>query len=272
MDELVIADQKYISSKRAAEITGYAKDYIGQLCREGRVESRLVGRSWYVREAAIRDHRFGVEKAAEKTVETKPEVGAQKTWESPTYTSADSYADIPRVTVREVDENDASVTSRVDEKQDLAAKMQDAWRSWFTEPHAIDTQYVDESIIEKEVMSSIDVPESVSITKIENDEDIQDAIGSIDIPIEINRSANILPEDNELLSVENNKVSQDRVETAKKHSVRPNFGLRAILVSMIIIVWTTVVAFAAGILNITDLSKSVAALGYISGTSYIGDR
>ena len=59
MDEIIIEEKKYISSKRAAKITGYAKDYIGQLCREGRVPARLVGRNWYVLETAIQDHRFG---------------------------------------------------------------------------------------------------------------------------------------------------------------------------------------------------------------------
>ena len=59
MDEILIEEKRYISSKRAAKITGYAKDYIGQLCREGRVPARLVGRSWYVLETAIQDHRFG---------------------------------------------------------------------------------------------------------------------------------------------------------------------------------------------------------------------
>ncbi len=59
MDELTLEGKKYLSSKRAAKITGYAKDYIGQLCREGRVTARLVGRGWYVLEDSIREHRFG---------------------------------------------------------------------------------------------------------------------------------------------------------------------------------------------------------------------
>ncbi|MHB1163603.1 MAG: hypothetical protein ACYCZZ_03760, partial [Minisyncoccota bacterium] len=71
MDELLIEGKKYISSKQAAKITGYAKDYIGQLCREGRVSARLVGRSWYVLEAAIQDHRFGAveERGAKEAVQ-----------------------------------------------------------------------------------------------------------------------------------------------------------------------------------------------------------
>jgi hypothetical protein len=51
MDELTLDDKAYLSSKRAAQVTGYAKDYVGQLCREGRVEARLVGRNWYVLES-----------------------------------------------------------------------------------------------------------------------------------------------------------------------------------------------------------------------------
>ena len=59
MNELIIQGKKYISSKHAAELTGYAKDYIGQLCREGYVEATMVGRSWYVLETSIMAHRFG---------------------------------------------------------------------------------------------------------------------------------------------------------------------------------------------------------------------
>src|SRR3989338_10751365 len=97
MDEILIEEKRYISSKRAAKMTGYAKDYIGQLCREGRVPARLVGRSWYVLEAAIQDHRVGAtdvehektEQAvsptpAEPTIESsKP--GLPSTWEPPRY-------------------------------------------------------------------------------------------------------------------------------------------------------------------------------------------
>ncbi len=61
MDELTLDDELYLSTKRAAKITGYAKDYVGQLCREGRVKARLVGRNWYVLDSSIREHRFGAE-------------------------------------------------------------------------------------------------------------------------------------------------------------------------------------------------------------------
>ncbi len=66
MEEIVFDGKKYISSKLAAKLTGYAKDYVGQLCREGRVTARLVGRSWYVLEDSIKEHRFGVENSSSK--------------------------------------------------------------------------------------------------------------------------------------------------------------------------------------------------------------
>jgi hypothetical protein len=97
MDELTIEGKLYISSKRAAKVSGYAKDYIGQLCREGRVDSKLVGRSWYVYEPSIREHRFNDERskankkakisadtpAHEKLTQEKP---IEEVWERPSYT------------------------------------------------------------------------------------------------------------------------------------------------------------------------------------------
>lgn len=53
MDELEIKGKKYISSKRASELTGYAKDYVGQLARAKKVPATRVGRAWYVEASAI---------------------------------------------------------------------------------------------------------------------------------------------------------------------------------------------------------------------------
>ena len=38
----------YVSSKRAAELSQYAQDYIGQLARSGQIEATRVGGLWYV--------------------------------------------------------------------------------------------------------------------------------------------------------------------------------------------------------------------------------
>lgn len=53
MDEMVVAQNKYISSKRAARLSGYAQDYIGQLIRMGKLPATKVGRAWFVDELAL---------------------------------------------------------------------------------------------------------------------------------------------------------------------------------------------------------------------------
>ncbi len=63
MDELLIKGKKYISSKRASELTGYVKDYVGQLVRMGKLPAERVGRAWYVEESGILEHS----KSAEQT-------------------------------------------------------------------------------------------------------------------------------------------------------------------------------------------------------------
>lgn len=46
--EFVFFGKKYISLKRASEISGYTKDYIGQLCRGGKIKNERVGHNWFV--------------------------------------------------------------------------------------------------------------------------------------------------------------------------------------------------------------------------------
>jgi hypothetical protein len=47
-DEMVIEGKTYISSKRAAQVSGYAQDYIGQLARGGAIDAQRVGGLWFV--------------------------------------------------------------------------------------------------------------------------------------------------------------------------------------------------------------------------------
>ena len=51
-----MAGKLYISSKRASEMSGYAKDYIGQLVRGGKLEAVRVGRAWFVLETSLKSH------------------------------------------------------------------------------------------------------------------------------------------------------------------------------------------------------------------------
>src|SRR3989344_2577345 len=122
MDEILIEKKKYISSKRAAKITGYAKDYVGQLCREGRVPARLVGRGWYVLESAIQDHRFGTKEAAEEIKEEhiSPRRASVNAWESPRYEAEQSEI-LPTMERK----------GNAEEEQSASAYLQDSWREWF---------------------------------------------------------------------------------------------------------------------------------------------
>lgn len=52
-----LGGKTFISVKRAAEITGYTRDYLGQLARGGKIESQRVGRSWYVNIESLSKHQ-----------------------------------------------------------------------------------------------------------------------------------------------------------------------------------------------------------------------
>jgi hypothetical protein len=127
MEEILIDEKRYVSSKRAAKLTGYAKDYIGQLCREGRVPARLVGRSWYVLEAAIQDHRFGTKETKQLKPAEAPALG--KTWESPRY-EASSGEPLPVINRLPVSEAEP-VEDSLSEAEDSTQYLHDSWGEWF---------------------------------------------------------------------------------------------------------------------------------------------
>ncbi|MDQ5969453.1 MAG: trimeric autotransporter adhesin, partial [Patescibacteria group bacterium] len=55
--ELFFENKKYISTKKAAAISGYSNDYVGQLCRGNKIDAKRVGRAWYVSEESILNHK-----------------------------------------------------------------------------------------------------------------------------------------------------------------------------------------------------------------------
>jgi hypothetical protein len=129
MDEILIEEKRYVSSKQAAKLTGYAKDYIGQLCREGRVPARLVGRSWYVLESAIQDHRFGApavspKEDSEKEPEIRPSLSASL--ETPRY-EASSQEELPSI------EDLTTPKAALESHTEVAGDLQESWRAWFSQ-------------------------------------------------------------------------------------------------------------------------------------------
>ena len=121
MDEILIEEKRYISSKRAAKMTGYAKDYIGQLCREGRVPARLVGRSWYVLESAIEDHRFGDQN-------TSPTSRSKESADDTSMLSLTSQ--FPRYEASN-EEVIPFINHLRNTEAEVAQHLQDSWRAWF---------------------------------------------------------------------------------------------------------------------------------------------
>lgn len=134
MDELTLDNAKYLSSKRAAQVTGYAKDYVGQLCREGRVNARLVGRNWYVLETSILEHRFGSEEADEPVIAAEKSV--LTTWEAPRYIS-EPVAAVPQLSPKPATLTPlAPIMAPTEpiaplESARVLGDMQSAWKEWF---------------------------------------------------------------------------------------------------------------------------------------------
>ncbi len=59
MEEISVNGEKYTKASVLARDFGYTSDYLGQLCRGGQVKATLIGRSWYVNEDSLRQHRQG---------------------------------------------------------------------------------------------------------------------------------------------------------------------------------------------------------------------
>lgn len=135
MDEILIEEKKYVSSKQAAKITGYAKDYIGQLCREGRVPARLVGRGWYVLESAIQDHRFGNQDNEPKDVAPAVLPAVEPAvWGFPRYEA--SKVEVLPLINRLHEEEIASEPLQTEESQETAPQapsqdIHESWKAWF---------------------------------------------------------------------------------------------------------------------------------------------
>lgn len=59
MEEISFNGEKYLKASVIADKFGYTSDYVGQLCRAKQIKATLVGRSWYVTEESVREHKKG---------------------------------------------------------------------------------------------------------------------------------------------------------------------------------------------------------------------
>jgi hypothetical protein len=60
-DTVIIEGKEYISSSRAAEMARYTNDYIGQLCRRGKLVSHMVGRIRLVEKTSLEAYMAQIE-------------------------------------------------------------------------------------------------------------------------------------------------------------------------------------------------------------------
>lgn len=67
-DIIILEGKNYISARRAAKIINYAQDYIGQLCRSGKLDCKMIGRSWFVTEESLLAHRESAVDSTEERV------------------------------------------------------------------------------------------------------------------------------------------------------------------------------------------------------------
>lgn len=59
METVEVQGVTYVRAKDIARKYGYTSDYIGQLCRAGKIHAQQVGRNWFVVEDSVAEHKDG---------------------------------------------------------------------------------------------------------------------------------------------------------------------------------------------------------------------
>lgn len=77
--KVVYNDKEYVKASEVAKKFKYTQDYVGQLCRSGKVDARLVGRSWYVELASVTAYRKQKHATQKKPATQKPKGNTAKT-------------------------------------------------------------------------------------------------------------------------------------------------------------------------------------------------
>ena len=297
MDELEIDGKTYLSSKAAAKLTGYAKDYVGQLCREGRVNARLVGRSWYVLEESIRTHRFGEEAEVDPSSIKKDESFEQKeqteeeshpevkevTEKSSTYNAdfehvyfpddAQPIEEAPMLAQEHVESGE-----EVQETEHISA-MQDVWKEWFDhkgkqkEETLHSSELIEEAVEQDDKNTSYlldsseekDIEEVVPVHIVHKEK--ERVIAEVDYMPEVHMREN--REDSVPLSYTPVDTVKDQVVTRNTapRSQRTFLGLKAALVGVVFVV-ASITFIALGFFGPAGTTNNPIYL-YLSGETKI---
>ncbi len=62
-DEISVEGKKYVSSKRASELSAYSQDYIGQLARSGHIDAKRVAGLWYIDMLSLENYKTNPEES-----------------------------------------------------------------------------------------------------------------------------------------------------------------------------------------------------------------
>lgn len=258
MDEILIEEKKYVSSKQAAKMTGYAKDYIGQLCREGRVPARLVGRSWYVLESAIQDHRFGTQEA-ERAPQAATPMSLTQTWESARYESSSTEA-LP--SLNRLDRVEMASEMEKDEEREAIqlSQLHDSWKEWFD--HVGDAQAPVPEEPAQPVTEAVVAAEESAVEEKEADEEVF-------VPLHVVEKRplrELLPLEKAAAGEEERKEAPVWVERRQSRSVSILSIAHAALM-LVVAISVTLAASGSGYLDSFFISNSQASV--ISGISVI---
>lgn len=136
MKELTLDGKKFLSTKRAAEITGYTTDYVGQLARQGKIDAQLVGRNWYIGEDSITTHKFG---EAQVSIRKEEEERHAPKLEVLVSSASDVLENIE---TEESPVQKISINREVEESngEEVLTEMQGAWQEWYRAQRSVPTE------------------------------------------------------------------------------------------------------------------------------------
>lgn len=292
MDELVIDNLVYIPSKKAAAITGYAKDYIGQLCREGRIEAKLVGRSWYVLESSVKEHRFGTQGAPEAPIaaqesvpvapqklESLEKVAPVSTEEAPadeSWQPASYIAEPVEEIVTTAHPTSLINTTQEQETSQAASQLeevQSAWQEWFSK-----NQIKAQEVLVEPSPSEILINEQEKPVIIEEEEVLEPVSEEIAVPVRISRtypgSMDIAQEipvqpKRSIRREHEGRVIKERVRKPQKGG-RSNLVLKSLFVgTMILIAAITVIGTGSLDALSPTWAKKPGAVEFLAGVKSI---
>ncbi|MEW5907734.1 MAG: hypothetical protein AB1643_00935 [Patescibacteria group bacterium] len=111
-EEIYFPDGKYLSLKRASEITGYAKDYIGQLCRGNKIKARRLGRDWFVENESLMSYK------------TKPKIHKKEKMSEKEETPAVPQVEAPKISEEKTEIKTEQVSALEEKKEDKKQQLE----------------------------------------------------------------------------------------------------------------------------------------------------